>query len=89
MARDFEILKPYKGFKLYKVEDGGVAFSLGDTWLGCVFDSEETAHHFINLRKKFVTNVFDVIEQSQKTALSSTTNGLVTKDIINTFKLKP
>ncbi len=86
MERAFEILDPYKGYTLYKLDDGSVVWSDNGGWLGCTFDTEETAKYFIDRRKSFTDNFYNIINESQKIAIA-TNNGRVSIEIINQFEV--
>jgi len=80
----FEEIGIYKGFTLTKIKDGGIVWSDEGGWLGCVFDKEDTTKYFIDLRKKFIDNFYDVICNVQKKAIEIN-NGYVNIDIIDKF----
>ena len=86
MGKGFNEIRKYKGYDLTKVKDGGIVWSDAGGWLDCVFDTEETAKRFIDLRKKFTDNFYDVISSVQKKAIEKN-NGYVSVAIINEFEI--
>lgn len=87
IVKEFEVLKPYKGYALYKMTaDNSISWSHKEVWEACIFDDVKTAKHFINLRNKFEKNFYDVISEAQRQAIE-TNKGLVNRAIIDTFKL--
>lgn len=85
MERDFEILDKYKDYKLYRLKDGGIVWADNAGWLGCSFDSEETAKYFIDRKKLFTDNFYNIINESQVLA-NKENNGYVSIEIINRFE---
>lgn len=82
----FIILDKYKGYSLYKMNHGGIVWADVGGWLDCVFDTEETTKYFIDNKRKFKDNFFDVISEAQKIAIKEN-DGLVNLDIINKFEI--
>ena len=82
----FKEIEVYKGYTLTKIKDGGIVWSDEGGWLDCVFDKKDTAKYFIDLRKNFIDNFYNVISDAQKKAIEIN-NGHVNIDIINEFEL--
>lgn len=80
-----QFLENYKGYNLYN-SDGGIAWSDNGGWLTCVFDSIETAKYFIDRRKLFTDNYYNVIVECQEKA-NVVNNGYVSIEIINKFEI--
>jgi hypothetical protein len=81
-----QFLENYKGYNLYSSGDG-IAWSDNGGWLNCVFDTVETAKYFIDRRKLFTDNYYNVIVECQSKAIVSN-NGIVSVEIVNEFEIK-
>lgn len=77
-----------ENYKGYNLEIGkGVAWSDNGGWLACIFDTVETAKYFIDRRKLFTDNYYNVIVECQKRAIE-VNNGYVSIEIVNEFEIK-
>lgn len=91
-SRDTIFIENYKGYNLYKTntkfpEDKDViTWSDNGGWLSCVFDSVETAKYFIDRRKLFTDNFYNVIVECQSKSIILN-HGIVSVDIINQFEI--
>lgn len=84
MNNDFEEIGKYKGYMLTKITTGGVVWSCNDMWLGCVFDTVNTAKYFIDVQKQLTDNFFNVIAACQKKSIEIN-DGFVSRIIVDEF----
>lgn len=76
----------YKNYTLYEIDGGGVVWSHSEVWMGCSFDTVDTAKYCIDKTDDIskVDNFFTAISIIRKVAIDKN-DGLVTKEMIDNF----